>query len=171
MSKQKLSFQKCKDLILGIVLLALSIAYTIMARQIKTRPKMVPSYANSQIIPTLLGILLAILSVCLIFQGVRKLKNGEAVAEKKMSRVDLLSIVLTFAAMCVYILILPTLGFMLSTMIFLFAQITILAPKEKRNYLLFAIVAVVFTALAFVAFRIGLTQMLPRGPIEALLGF
>ena len=38
-------------------------------------------------------------------------------------------------------------------------------------YLLFAIVAVVFTIIAFVAFRIGLTQMLPRGPIEALIGY
>ncbi len=171
MSKQKLSFQKCKDLILGCVLLALSIAYTILARQIKTRPKMVPSYANSQIIPTLLGILLAILSVCLIVQGIRKLKADGDVESKKMSRVDLLSIVLTFAAMCVYILILPTLGFMLSTMIFLFAQITILAPKEKRNYLLFAIIAVVFTIIVFIAFRIGLSQMLPRGPLEALVGY
>jgi hypothetical protein len=47
----------------------------------------------------------------------------------------------------------------------------ILAPAEKRNYVLFAIVAVVFTALVFVAFRVGLQQLLPRGIIENLLGF
>ena len=81
------------------------------------------------------------------------------------------SILLTFAAMILYIILLPILGFMLSTMIYLFGQITILAPKEKRNYLLFAIIAVVFTIIAFVAFRIGLTQMLPRGPLEALIGY
>ncbi len=171
MSK-KFSFQKFRDLILGSVLLAVAIAYTIMARNIKTRPKLVPSYANSQIVPTLLGILLIILSCALIWQSIRRLKQPEEEGKiKKMSKVDLLSITLTFAIMMVYIFLLPNIGFILSTMIYLFAQITILAPKEKRNLLLFAIIAVVFTALVFVAFRIGLSQMLPRGPIEALIGF
>ena len=43
--------------------------------------------------------------------------------------------------------------------------------KEKRNLPLFAVIAVGFTALVFVAFRVGLSQMLPRGSIESLLGF
>jgi len=30
---------------------------------------------------------------------------------------------------------------------------------------------VVFTIIAFIAFRIGLSQLLPRGPIEALIGY
>ena len=166
-----MSFKKCKDLILGVVMLALSVAYTVYARQIKTRPKLTPSYASAQIIPTLLGVLLAILSLCLIFQGVRKLRTAGEAGGQKMSRVDLLSVTLTFAAMVLYIVLLPNLGFILSTIIFLFLQITILAPTEKRNLLLFAVIAVVFTALVFVAFRIGLSQLLPRGPIEALLGF
>ncbi|MBQ8081898.1 MAG: tripartite tricarboxylate transporter TctB family protein [Clostridia bacterium] len=166
-----MSFKKCKDLILGVVMLALSVAYTVYARQIKTRPKLTPSYASAQIIPTLLGVLLAILSLCLIFQGVRKLRTAGEAGGQKMSRVDLLSVTLTFAAMVLYIVLLPNLGFILSTIIFLFLQITILAPTEKRNLLLFAVIAVVFTAIAFVAFRIGLSQLLPRGPIEALLGF
>ena len=42
---------------------------------------------------------------------------------------------------------------------------------KKRNYVLFAIVAVVFTAFVFVAFRVGLQQLLPRGIIESLIGF
>ncbi len=171
MSTQKFSFRKWRDLILGVVLLALGIAYTIMARNLKTRPKLVPSYANSQIIPTLLGILLIILSCALIWQSIRKLKEPDNTEIKKMSKIDLLSIVLTFAVMVLYIILLPILGFILSTIIFLFLQITILAPAEKRNLLLFAVIAVVFTAITFVAFRIGLTQLLPRGPIESLLGF
>ena len=171
MSTQKLTFKKCGDLILGIFLLALSVVYIIFARQIQTRPKMTPTYANAQVLPTLLGILLAILSAALIYQGIRSFKKDDGTAVKKMSKVDLVSVVLTFAAMCLYIVILPKFGFILSTVVFLFAQITILAPKEKRNLPLFAIVAVIFTIIAFIAFRIGLSQMLPRGPIEALLGY
>lgn len=78
---------------------------------------------------------------------------------------------LTVAVILLYILIMQPLGFCLSTVIYLFLQMVVLAPKDKRNYLLFAIVAVVFTALIFVAFRIGLQQLLPRGIIENLLGF
>ena len=170
-----MKFKKSKDLILGCVMLALGIAYTVMADQIKRGNKLVQrnvgDFAHARIIPTLLGILLIVLAVMLIIQGIMHFKKDDGESSKKMSKVDVISIVLTFAAMILYIVILPRLGFILSTMLYLFGQITILAPKEKRNLLLFAIIAVVFTAIAFVAFRIGLTQLLPRGPIEALLGY
>lgn len=168
-----MSFKKCKDLILGIVMLLFSGFYLYNARQIKTRPKLTPSYASAQIMPILLGVLLAALSVICIIQGIRKMKSASGAEEKKapMDRGDLIAVVLTFAVIIGYILILPMLGFCLATIIFLFLQMLILAPAEKRNYLLFAIVAVVFTAIVFVAFRIGLSQLLPRGPIESLLGF
>ena len=172
---KKLTFKRCRDLILGIVLLALGIAYTVMAQNIKQGNKLVQrnvgTFAHARIIPTILGILLIVLAVVLIIQGIVKFIKDDGAAGKKMSKVDMFSILLTFAAMILYIILLPILGFMLATMIYLFGQITILAPKEKRNYLLFAIIAVVFTIIAFVAFRIGLTQMLPRGPLEALIGY
>ncbi len=172
---KKLTFKRCRDLILGIVLLALGIAYTVMAQNIKQGNKLVQrnvgTYAHARIVPTLLGVLLIVLAVLLIVQGIKHFRKEDNEPAKKMDKVDMISVLLTFAAMILYIIILPELGFILSTILYLFCQITILAPKEKRNLLLFIIVAVVFTAIAFVAFRIGLTQMLPRGPIEALLGY
>ena len=168
-----MSFKKCRDLILGIVMLLFSGFYLINAFQIKTRPKLTPSYASAQIMPVLLGMLLAILSVICIVQGIRKMKTADGTEEegKKKDKGDIMAVVFTFAVIIGYILIMPTLGFILSTLIYLFLQMIILAPAEKRNYLLFAIVAIAFTALVFVAFRIGLQQLLPRGPIESMLGF
>ena len=166
-----MSFKKCKDLVLGCFMLAFSGFYLFFAQQIKTKPKLTPSYASDRIMPTILGILLAILSVLLIVQGVKRLKAPDEGGVKKADRADTIAVILTFAVIIGYIMIMPTLGFILSTMIYLFLQMLILAPPDKRNYLLFAIVAVVFTALVFVAFRIGLQQLLPRGVIESLLGF
>jgi len=168
-----MSFKKCRDLILGIVMLLFSGFYLFNARQIKTRPKLTPSYASAQIMPTLLGVLLAILSVVCIIQGVRKLSAADGTEEtaKKKDKGDIMAVVFTFAVIIGYILVMPTLGFILSTVLYLFLQMIILSPPAKRNYLLFAIIAVVFTALVFVAFRIGLQQLLPRGIIESLLGF
>ena len=166
-----MSFKKCKDIILGGFMLALSGFYLFFAQQIKTKPKLTPSYASDRIMPTILGILLAILSVLLIINGVRQLKSHQDGDEKKMDRADAMAVVYTFAIIIGYIILMPMLGFCLSTVIYLFLQMLILAPAEKRNYVLFAIVAVVFTALVFVAFRVGLQQLLPRGIIEGLLGF
>ena len=169
-----MSFKKCRDLILGVIMLLFSGFYLYFAQQIKTRPKLTPSYASARIMPTLLGILLAILSVICIIQGVRQMKKKEAAeesTEKKTSKGDVMAVVYTFAVIIGYVIILPMLGFILSTIIYLFLQMLILAPPQKRNYLLFIIIAVVFTALVFVAFRVGLQQLLPRGVIENLIGF
>ena len=167
-----MSLKKCKDLILGAVTLVLGVLYTIFAYQIKTRPKLTPSYGSARVVPILLGFLLIFLSILLIIQGIRKMKHYDPAEDTaKMSRGDMLAVVLTVAVIILYTLMLPILGFCFSTIVFLFLCMIVLAPKEKRNYLLFAIVAVVFTAIVFVAFRIGLKQVLPRGFIEALLGF
>lgn len=166
-----MSFKKCKDLILGVVMLLFSGFYLYYAQQIKTRPKLTPTYASAQIMPKLLGILLAILSVLCIIQGIKKVRTADEGEKKKADKGDIMAVTLTFAVIIGYTLILPTLGFCLSTAIYLFLQMNILAPKAKRNYVLFAVVAVVFTAFVFVAFRVGLQQLLPRGIIESLIGF
>ena len=168
-----MSFKKCRDLILGIVMLLFSGFYLFYAQQIKTKPKLTPAYASAQIMPTLLGILLALLALVCIYQGIRNLKAPVESEAKAATRDlgDLMAVVFTFAVIIGYVIILPMLGFILSTIIYLILQMIILAPPAKRNYLLFAIVAVVFTAIVFVAFRVGLSQLLPRGIIEELLGF
>lgn len=165
-------FKKYRDLGFGAAALLFSIFYLINAAQIKTRPKLTPSYASARIMPILLGVLLALLSVLCIVQGLRKLKTAaKEEPQSKTNKGDLMAVLLTFMVIIGYVIIMPMLGFILSTVIYLFLQMLILAPVEKRNYVLFAIVAVAFTAIVFVAFRVGLQQLLPRGVIENLLGF
>ncbi len=165
-----MSFKKYRDLILGVVMLLFSGFYLYFTQQIKTRPKLTPEYASARIMPTLLGILLAVLSVICIVQGINKMKTHDEKVEKA-DKGDVIAVALTFAVIIGYTIILPNLGFCLSTVIYLFLQMIVLAPSEKRNLKLFAIVSVVFTAFIFVAFRVGLQQLLPRGIIESLLGF
>lgn len=165
-----MSFKKCRDLILGAITLALSVFYLVFAQQIKTRPKITPSYSGARVIPNLLGVLLAVLSLILIFQGIRQLKKGSDDG-KAAAKGDTVAVVETIAVIIAYTLLLQPLGFCLSTVLFLFGMMMVLAPADKRNPVLFIIVSVVFTAFVFVAFRIGLQQLLPRGIIESLLGF
>lgn len=167
----KFSFRRHRDLILGIVMLILSFLYYYFAAHVKTRPMLTPDYAGAQVVPRLLGIILAVLSALLIVQAVVRLKKNKAEDGEKMTREDLLSVVLTFAVTIFYVTAMQPLGFILSTVVFLFLLMNVLAPKEKRKPIMFLLISVVFTAIVFVAFRIGLSQLLPRGPIEALLGF
>ena len=172
-----MSFKKYKDLWFGIIALAFSVFYLVVGSQIVTRPKLTPSYASAKVVPRLLGSLLALLSVLLIIQAVRTLHaaaatgGAEAETGEKATRDDLLTVVLTLGVILLYIILLPALGFCLSSIIYLFAQMVIMAPKGKRSYVKFAIIAVAFTMVAFFAFRVGLQQLLPRGVIESLLGF
>ena len=166
----KLSFRRCRDLILGAVTLALSVFYLVFTQQIKTRPKITPAYSGARVVPNLLGVLLALLSLVLIWQGIRTYRDYDPAKEKKSSG-DTVTVALTIAIIVGYMILMQPLGFCLSTCVFLFLQMMVLSPVEKRSPVLFAAVALVFTALAFAAFRIGLQQLLPRGIIESLIGF
>lgn len=57
-------------------------------------------------------------------------------------------------------------GFVISSIVYLFVQILILTPKEKRipkGIALYAVLSVVFCAVVYVIFRFGLNVMLPAG--------
>ena len=171
-----MSFKKYRDIILGSLMLVFSGVYLTVAQGIKTRPKLTPGYASAKIVPILLGVLLAILSVICIIEGVYKMKKyGTTMTnvkpDSKQVAGDAFAVIATFALMIVYAIALPVAGFCLSTAAYLFLQISLLAPAKKRNMKLYAIIAVVFTMFVYFTFRVGLSMLLPRGIIEALMGF
>ena len=64
-------FKKVRDAGFGLAALLFSIFYLVNAFQIKTRPKLTPGYASARIMPILLGVLLAILSIVCIINGLK----------------------------------------------------------------------------------------------------
>ena len=59
-----------------------------------------------------------------------KLQPNEGAEEEKP---EYLRVLATIAAFTVYVFVIEPAGFLLSSIVYLFAQITILAPKEKRG--------------------------------------
>ena len=55
------------------------------------------------------------------------------------------------------------LGFLLSSLIYLFGEIALLAPANKRRPLLWAVLAVVFCAVVYYVFRYQVHVKLPKG--------
>jgi len=68
------------------------------------------------------------------------------------------AILLTF-----YVGLLGKVGFLIMTILYLFMQITVLAPKKKRNYVLFGGIAVGVTLIVYFLFVRILSVMLPAG--------
>jgi len=87
--------------------------------------------------------------------------RGSEIRERASNRV-LLSLILSL----VYVFVLQPVGFIVSTLVYLFEQIFILAPDEnrtKKDIILYLIIDAVFALVVFFLFRYGFKIVLPAG--------
>ena len=70
---------------------------------------------------------------------------------------------LTIAALVLYVLLFEVLGFLVSTALYLFAQILILSDRRNRNLPLFAVVSVAVSVIVYALFAKAFDLILPQG--------
>lgn len=155
-----MSFKRVRDLVLGIFFLVLSIAIYVAAAHL---PPSLLGGIGSDFMPRIIAVITGILSVLQILNGINELKKPEEESDAEEDKPEYIRVVLTIAAFTIYVFVLSSVGFLPSTIVYLFAQMIILAPKEKRNYLLFGVIAVVFSTVVYFLFRNALNVMLPTG--------
>ncbi len=161
-----------KDLIPGVVLSVFSIIYLALSFQIDLFTGSGATPLNSRFAPQFWGSILLFLSVLLIFRGLKAKKQvTEEKLERKMTFKEAVyenrEVWLTFGALFLYILGLDFIGFMIMTVAYVFVQIMILTAKEKRNYVVALVVALVTSVVIDYVFVELLHVMLPTG----ILGF
>ena len=168
-----------KDFVFGIILAAFSIFYIISASKIKifTGPGAAP--INARAIPYMWGVILLILSIILIIRGVKGTRQSGDIAEsatfsgekKKQTVIEYLSeskeIWLTFLFLGIYIALLKPVGFLLMTIIYIFAESMLLSKREERNWKLSLGLAVFCAVLIDYIFIRVFFILLPHG----ILGF
>jgi len=164
-----------KDSITGIVLAAFSVIYLYLSQGIKvfTGPGRDP--LSAKFVPVLFGALLLMCACLLIIRGVRdaKKQSGQERTKGSFARAvrDNLEVILTFATLAVYLMIMKPVGFLLSSVLFIVAEAIILTPPEKRKdkktILLALVIAIVMSVLADYVFADIFHVMLPEG----ILGF
>ena len=120
------------------------------------------------LLPRIVSILVILLSVLLLLTtvfGVLKAgKSDKTEGETQKIAIDKKSIVLTFALFVFYMFTVGQLGYVLSSIIYLFFQITILTDKPSRKQLvIFAAIAAVVPLLVNHVFVNIFNLMLPRG--------
>lgn len=159
-----------KNLYPGLLLSIISIIYLVFSAQIEIFTGSGSTPLNARFMPRLWGSLLLLLSLILVYRGIKQListsKSKEDIPEK-IKIINLIrenkEVVLSFIALFIYVVTMKYVGFLITTAIYIYIQILILTKKEKRNYVLPAIVAVVFSCSIYFVFVYFFNVLLPAG--------
>ncbi|MDK2799542.1 MAG: hypothetical protein PWQ70_1161 [Clostridiales bacterium] len=157
--------KKYKDIYSGIFMLLLAALIFIGSFSIKM---LTVSRIGAAFVPQLIAILMAMLSISVIINGIKRIKVVEVlqnVEEEKKEEVPVrtFSVAATIGLLLVYVSLLEKVGFMIMTAIYLFFQIYVLADKSQRKLPLFAVIAIVVSVGVYYLFVNAFDLMLPAG--------
>jgi putative tricarboxylic transport membrane protein len=150
--------RKYWDLVSGIVLFLFSIALFIGSLNVKT---LAVSSIGSGFFPAVVAIMFAITSLVVVFGGIKQAKGKDLPADDKAGKPRVMAVVGTFVLMAGYAALLV--GFMITTAVYLFLQINILAENQHRKPVLFGIISVVTSVSVYYLFVMVFHLMLPAG--------
>ncbi|MDW0116126.1 tripartite tricarboxylate transporter TctB family protein [Sporosarcina thermotolerans] len=159
---------KIRDVQSGIFLLVVSV---IMFSATLSFKKLTSTAVGPAFMPQIIAGLIALMAIAIIIQGIRSVKaerekesSADAVVEKDpKDEVTYRPVILSFILMAVYVVVLPFVGFLITTAVYMFTQMMILSDKPERRWLLFAVVSVVSSATIYYVFRNVFYVMLPNG--------
>lgn len=159
-----MALKKWSEALLGAIFIALAIVLFVGASKL---PPNLLGGVGPDFMPKVIAIGTGILGALQLIKGIRYAGTtgaGDTQADaNEEDKPEYWRVALTVLAFGVYVFSMSTVGFLICSAIYLFLQILILAPKEKRNILQFAIISIVFTVAVYFIFRNGLNVMLPRG--------
>lgn len=152
--------KKYWDLASGIFLLVFSVALFIGAQNVKT---LSVSSVGSGTFPSFIAVLLAIVSLAIIVGGANKARGPDEKKKPAEGKPRMWAVVATFIIMALYAALMPKVGFIIMTTIYLFAQMYIMAAKEHQKPIVFGIVSVVTSVSVYYLFVLVFNLMLPAG--------
>lgn len=152
--------ERRRNILIGILFFAVGVFISVSALGIKPRMK---NDMGSGFYPLVLGFAIIAISLLRLITVFRQPRKNEE--KKELS--DLRGGWLTILLLCAYVLMFNKIGFLLSTAIYLFAQMWILTPRDKWSLSLMSIVSIITPLFLYVMFVFALNIPLPKG----MLGF
>lgn len=123
--------------------------------------KMIETDVGSGFVPKFIAICIMIVAAAKLILTLTEKKPTATAAKKSNS--DLPGGVGTVALMAAYMLSFEPVGFLLSSMVYLFAQILLMSNRENRKPLLFAVISVVLPLIIDLLFVFVIKMPLPKG--------
>ncbi len=162
------------DIIPGTVILIFSLWYLSGIHKIPMFTGLGASPLTNHFVPYLWGGALLFLSALLTLRGLNKYRLYRAAggdAQKGSFAAALFEkreVVASFIALALYVGLMGLCGFVPTTILYVFAQILILTPAERRqkNVIPAAITAIITGCLLFYIFRYVLNVLLPIGILK-----
>ena len=150
--------ESVKDIFAGVALLLLAIAIVIYSFSIK---KLIPIDIGSGFFPRLVGFMLIFVSLPIIGSGWRRyLKEKDT--SFKAPYVNVFGVVASILCMAVYISLLDILGFFIASILYLFAQFSVLAVNDRKNMITIGILSLLIPVIVYVVFVYGFDMILPE---------
>lgn len=149
---------KNKELLLGLIMLVISVVYFIMTSRL---PDKADQMLDSKTMPLLVAGFIFILG---IMQTIKGLSDGDVGSLEKTDKTNLIK---TVVLLVLYIVLFSKLGFIISSALFIFFQTILLTPPtEKKNYILFGVIAVFASVAAYLIFKEAFDIFLPQGILK-----
>ena len=156
--------KKYGDIIVGVLFMLLSAAMMVMAKML---PKSTVMDIGPDFMPMCIGVMTFVLAAALVLLNIKNMKIYVAQAEAEgPEKADYKRVLTSFIIILVYVFVLKSVGFIISTLVYLPVQMFILAPEERRgkkNVIQLLLTDVLFTFVVFFLFRYGFKIVLPAG--------
>ncbi len=159
--------KKYADVISGTILLLFSTLMYYATTKIKVFAAM--EGLSSRFFPRIVIAVLTLLGAIVLYRGILVARTYDSQAEKgtsgrKLSAGTRCSIE-TILAIFAYVALLEPVGFLIATVLYLIAQMAILSPEKacKKNYVRYAIIAVICSVGIYFLFSKVFYLMLPDG--------
>ena len=156
--------KKYGDIIVGVFFMLLSAAMMVMAKML---PKSTVMDIGPDFMPMCIGVMTFVLAAALVLLNIKNMKIYVAQAEAEgPEKADYKKVLTSFIIILVYVFVLKSVGFIISTLVYLPVQMFILAPEERRgkkDVIQLLITDVLFTFVVFFLFRYGFKIVLPAG--------
>ncbi len=153
------------SILVAVVCIALGLIYCIMTAML---PKAAIGMPNApKVFPYALGTILVALGVVLFIQQYLAVKQNIPAEEKREQKFSLnfhtKQIILTIANGSLYALLFGRLGYVLSTMVFLFLELLLF--NGKRRWKMALMISLIFSLLVYILFNKLLGVYLPMMPV------
>jgi putative tricarboxylic transport membrane protein len=160
-----------KDLFASVFLAVFSIVMYLASNSIK---KLTVSKIGADFAPKLVAITIFILSIFYLINSIKQLKktNSEISLEKdpavddgkgEKKKISPLAVLATIGLLVLYIILLPMIGFLITTVIYLFIQMYLLADRSERKIPVFLFTSLVTSISVYFIFKSVFHLMLPAG--------
>ena len=150
---------KYKDLICGICGLIFSAVLFLLSVQIGKKES---TAIGADFLPKIVAVILFAMFAIVTFRGVKQAKSQTD--EKALTyRPNYTGVAIIFVAMIVYVSFLKSIGFIITSCIFLFLALCLMTKKEERNYIKFAVITIIAVLFIYFVFMEVFGIRIPKG--------